>query len=269
MNPLMYGMPTLLELPSMEANAALCRALGLSFIELNMNLPQYQADAMDLDALHRIAQQHGLYYTLHLEEALSPCDVNPRIARAYTETALQAIGIARRLNMPIINMHLAEGIYFTLPEGRVFLFEQYKGAYLAALRAFRDACEAAIGGAGILICVENTDGWGRASFLAEGVDLLLESPVFALTLDIGHNATAGGGDEPWMLSREGLLRHMHLHDALPSQQRNHLPFGAGALDLPRYLALAQARGCRAVLETKTVAALRQSVAWLQKGGWMG
>jgi sugar phosphate isomerase/epimerase len=269
MNSFAYGMPTLLELPSPAATAALCRALGLSFIELNMNLPPYQADVMDLDALERIAGQHGLYYTLHLDEALSPCDFNPRIARAYTETALQAIGIARRLGMPILNMHLAKGIFFTLPEGRVFLFEQYKAVYLQALRAFRDACAAAIGGANILICVENTSGWERASFLAEGLALLLESPVFALTLDTGHNANAGGGDEPWMLRREGLLRHMHLHDALPAARRDHLPLGAGALDLPHYLALAQARGCRVVLETKTGAGLRQSVDWLKGRGWMG
>jgi sugar phosphate isomerase/epimerase len=268
MNGITYGMPTLIELPSPEATAVLCNALGLSFIELNMNLPQYQAGAMDVEALERIAQRHGIYYTIHLDEALNPCDFNPLIARAYAETAVQAIGIARRLKMPLVNMHLAKGVYFTLPEGKVFLFEQYKAAYLAALRAFRDACEAAIGSAGMLICVENTSGWGRASFLAEGLDLLLGSPVFALTLDIGHNATSGGSDESWMLTRPEKLRHMHLHDALPAARRDHLPLGAGALDLPHYLALAGARGCRVVLETKTVEGLRQSVDWLKEGGWL-
>lgn len=33
------GMPALIEIKSIEACAALCRELGLQFIELNMNLP--------------------------------------------------------------------------------------------------------------------------------------------------------------------------------------------------------------------------------------
>ena len=41
-----FGMPVLLELDTLEQNAALCRELGLSFVELNMNLPQYQLGEM-------------------------------------------------------------------------------------------------------------------------------------------------------------------------------------------------------------------------------
>ena len=42
-----FGMPTLIEIKSLEACAALCRELGLAFVELNMNLPEYQADKLD------------------------------------------------------------------------------------------------------------------------------------------------------------------------------------------------------------------------------
>ena len=41
------GMPTLTELPELEDCAALCRELGLQFLELNMDLPQYQVSAID------------------------------------------------------------------------------------------------------------------------------------------------------------------------------------------------------------------------------
>lgn len=33
------GMPTLIELPDIDASANLCHELGLQFVELNMNLP--------------------------------------------------------------------------------------------------------------------------------------------------------------------------------------------------------------------------------------
>ena len=49
---------------------------------------------------------------------------------------------------------------------------------------------------------------------------------------------------------------MHLHDCRGGQ--DHLPLGAGALDWRGALALARARGVRAVVEVKTEAALRAS-----------
>lgn len=42
-----YGMPTLIENKTLDDNIALCRKLGLSFIELNMNFPEYQIDKIE------------------------------------------------------------------------------------------------------------------------------------------------------------------------------------------------------------------------------
>ncbi|MEY8357128.1 hypothetical protein AALB39_27815 [Lachnospiraceae bacterium 54-53] len=41
-----FGMPTLIELAGLEENARPCNSLGLKFIELNMNLPQYQVEIL-------------------------------------------------------------------------------------------------------------------------------------------------------------------------------------------------------------------------------
>lgn len=40
-------MPTLIELNSLEDTIQLCKELQLSFIELNMNLPQYQIERFE------------------------------------------------------------------------------------------------------------------------------------------------------------------------------------------------------------------------------
>ena len=42
-----FGMPTLIENRTLEENAALCGELGLRFIELNMNFPEYQIDKIE------------------------------------------------------------------------------------------------------------------------------------------------------------------------------------------------------------------------------
>lgn len=253
------GMPTLIELPGPEDCAGLCRELGLQFIELNMNLPQYQTDRIDIERLERIKEEYGIYFTIHLDENLNPSDFNRYVAQAYRQTAADAIQLAKRLEVPVLNMHLSPGIHFKLPGKKVDLFSAYQGEYQESMRRFRDACEAAIGGSDMKICVENTDGY--RDFQLRALDILLGSPDFALTFDIGHNHGAGGGDEAWILRHRERLIHFHLHDAKGAWC--HLPFGEGELDVLRYLHLAESQNGRAVLEVKTAAGLRQSVEWLK------
>ena len=255
-------MPTLLEIESLDECAELCRGLGLDFIELSMSLPMYQPDKLDITRLARIAAKHDIYYTIHLDENMNPCDFNEHIANAGLKTILATIEAAKRLGMPVVNMHLSEGVWFTLPDKRVFLFDKYHEIYFQKLLHFRNQCEMVIGEADIKICIENTNGYGRAAFLEKSLEMLLNSPAFALTFDIGHNAGTGFADEPIIISRIDKLAHMHIHDAKGSN--NHLPLGLGELDLIKYLDLAKTHNCRAVLEVKTVNGLQHSVEWLRK-----
>lgn len=257
------GMPTLIELPDLTDCVELCRELGLQFVELNMNLPQYQIGQTAVDRFRSLRERYGVYFTLHLDENLNVCDYNPYVSQAYTRTVMEAVQAAKQLEIPVLNMHLSRGVYFTLPEKKVFLFDIYRERYLADMRAFRDRCTAAASASDIRICVENSSGF--TGFQVEALDLLLESPVFALTFDIGHSCSAGGGDEAVILQRQNKLIHFHIHDARGTQ--NHLPLGDGDIHIPGYLALADRCGGRAVLETKTAEGLRKSVRWLRETGF--
>ena len=69
------GMPTLLEAAGAEESAALCAELGLQFVELNMNLPEYADPAhMDREKLCALRVKYGVYFTLHLVERLGRWD---------------------------------------------------------------------------------------------------------------------------------------------------------------------------------------------------
>ena len=94
--------------------------LGLQFVELNMNPPQYQTDQIHAERLQKIGEKYKVYFALHLDENLNPCGFNPHIAQAYRRTTLESIRSAKKLKMPILNMHLSRGVYFTLPERKVF-----------------------------------------------------------------------------------------------------------------------------------------------------
>ena len=258
-------MPTLIELPDAESCAALARELGLQFVELNMSFPQYQPETLDERKLRDIMDRYGVYFTIHADENTDPCSVNERIADVYADTVEYAVELSKKLGIPTINMHLLRGVYVTLPTRRTFIYAENEDFYLEKLRAFRERMEKAVGDSGVRICVENTDGYDLP-FLVHGVDTLLESPVFGLTFDIGHDHAIGEIDKPFILARENRLHHMHMHDGAGTKV--HLALGDGELDIAWYKALAEKHDCRIVLETKTVAALKKSVQYLRERGMM-
>jgi len=102
------GMPALIEMDSVEQNAALCRELGLDFIELNANLPMYQRP--DTAHFRRVADTYGVFYTIHLDDNMDVCDFNPRVARAYTDTVLETVRTAQELGVPVKYAGVGEGI---------------------------------------------------------------------------------------------------------------------------------------------------------------
>jgi len=255
-----YGMPTLIELPEIEDCAALCAELGLQFVEFNMNLPQYQPNTLDLSRLERAAKKNGIYYTIHLDENMNVADFNPYVVEGYFRTVRETIGLAKRLEIPVLNMHLSRGVHFTLPDRKVFLFDAYREEYLRGITAFRDLCQDAIGEAPIKVCVENYSGF--TDFQIDALNVLLESPVFGLTLDVGHNHCTDYRDEPVILANADRLRHMHMHDV--QGRKDHQALGTGDVNLQKYFTLAEERSCTVLLETKTIAGLRQSVYWKLK-----
>lgn len=267
-----FGMPTLIENRTLEENAALCADLGLKFIELNMNFPEYQTDRLEqTDRLVSIAEQAGIYYTIHLDENLNIADFNPLVSEAYLETVHRTVLTAKELmflrdrfgdsSQPlIINMHMNHGIYITLPDRKVQMYDRDFDTYMKSFSDFRARCEDWIGDSDVMITVENTDGF--RDYEKKAIEYLLESPGFGLTWDIGHSKAAGEKDVPFILDHQEKLIHFHIHDGSERPPKNHLALGDGDIDLLERLKLAGSRNARCVLETKTVEALRRSVKWL-------
>ncbi len=257
---LKYGAPTMVEMESLEQGCQVCRELGLDFLELNINFPQHLLPALDAQRLRSLAEEYGIFYTLHLDDEMSIADFNPYIAQGYCQTVYDAIELSKALGIQKLNMHMSRGAKYTLPDRVIYFFEAYQQDYFARIRAFRDECEQRIGDADITICVENTSGF--LPFQRKAVELLLESPVFGLTFDIGHNYCAGDMDEEWILAHADRLKHFHIHDCQEGK-KDHRTLGTGVLDVKRYLDIAQRLGCTAVVETKTVESLQKSMEWIR------
>ena len=255
-----YGIPTLIELNTVEEHCALCAKLGLQFVELNTNFPAQQLHLLDGAHLRSLAEKYGIFYTIHLNDEMPVADFNPTVAKGYTDAVLETIDFAKKIGAKVLNMHISEGARYTRPDGVVFFYQAYLADYLQRITDFRNACEAAIGQSGIRIAMENSKAY--YPFQKQALDLLLESPAFALTLGIGHNYCSGYADEDWILQRRNRLIHMHIHDA-KNGRNDHLPLGYGEMDIPKYLSLAESLDCTAVIEVKTLEGLEQSLPALQ------
>jgi len=273
-----FGMPTLIELNSLKENVELCKKLKLNFIELNMNIPLFSVLGIEdennfelkkiIEELNFYQKEFGIYFTIHLDENFNFADSNIYIKNAYLKTLKAVIKNSKKINCPIINMHLNKGIYFTLPTEKVFLFEKYKEEFNNSLEEFIKFCNCEISDSNIFISIENTDGW--TDFEKKSIEKILMNKNFSLTFDIGHSQAIGNIDQDFILKNKSKLKHFHIHDGtLPNAAtkqfgKNHLQLGTGNINLKEKIYLAKETNSRCVIETKTVESLVESVKWITK-----
>ena len=179
-----FGMPTLIENKTLLDNINLCSRLNLDFIELNMNFPEYQLEQLErTDFLLEEGERKKIYFTIHLDENLNIADFNNLVSDAYLETVRRTIDVAKKLvplckkygnkNQPLtLNMHMNHGIYITLPDRKVRMYEHDFETYINSFRRFKTKCEEWIGGADIKIVVENV--------VIETLKIVVENFVYVL-----------------------------------------------------------------------------------------
>lgn len=250
-----FGIPTLIEHESMEEAAKMAAELGFDFVEMNMNLP-WVCKAMTNAEIGRLRSLYNVNFTIHADENLFFCDFNDRVSKAHLDTMIEAVAFAKTNKIPLINFHMSQGVYFTLPDEKIFLFERYENEYQKKLRDFALQCSEAADGQ-VALCIENT-GLNHP-FVHRAIEALLQYSSFRLTWDIGHDYTAGNCDTPFLMKHIDCIQHMHLHDS--RGKSCHLPLGKGESNPDKYLKIAHPE--RVVIEVKSILGLRESIPWLK------
>ena len=253
-----FGIPTLMEFENLEDCASFASSLSLHFVEISMDLPLYQTINLSSSYINKLKEKYGVFFTFHLPAFLNFSDFNPFVKGAWLKTVKEVINLAKETESPIINMHLNKGDYFTLPNGKVNLFDKYEDYYLSGVREFISLCENEIGKSNIKITIENTGEF--TSFQKKALGLFLKSEIFGLCFDIGHDYKHGKKDESFILENQNKLYHMHFHDA--TKEKDHLPPYEGENDLNKYLYLANRLDAKVVLEVKTKEGVEKAVNYL-------
>jgi len=257
-----FGMPALIELPTVADYVTACRELELSFVELNMNLPVCCPESLTASDARALAEEADIEFTLHLPEDMDLGCLHRGMRRAHLQRAISAVEWAADAGIEIVNLHVNPGVYFTLPDSRVFIYGVYSERFLAGLEeSFEELLEKARE-TNVTVCVENT-GFLHPH-MAQAVEALSEIPGFWLTWDVGHDAKSHYRDQEVLARHEDRIAHMHLHDY--DGIRDHQPLYMGQLDISVPVAFARERDMRVLIEVKTKEALVQSVEGLQTHG---
>ena len=229
-----------------------------------MSFPQYLPESFDMQKLKRTLAESGIFLTIHADEQLNPFDFNGAVSRCYFEVMKSSIRFALELGIPVINLHLLKGVYVTLPGKVILLTDVYAEEYFTRVREFIAMCEEEIGNAPLKICIENVDSNPFTESQLKALPLFMASPVFALTLDVGHEMCLKMADSHVFSEYPDKLVHMHLHDC--DGKKPHLALGDGILDIENKIA--QFHGDTCLVEVKTIAGLEVSSKYLKAKGYI-
>jgi len=255
-----FGMPTLVECADIFECCAVAEKYGLDFIEINMSFPQYQPSSLDVEKLISITKEKGIIYTIHADEMLNPFDFNDAVSECYFGVMRDTIRFAKSIGAPVINMHLLKGVYVTLPGKVILLNDVYSDKYREKVGQFIKMCEIEIGNSPLRIAIENVDSNPFTESQLAVLPMFMASPVFALTLDTGHEHCLDYVDSSVSKAYPDKLIHMHLHDARGKSA--HLPLGSADVDvLGKLELLPKDKTC--LIEVKTIAGLDESIKYLK------
>lgn len=249
------GMPTLIEYNTVLDNVKLAKELGLSFVELNLDLPYCKLN----DELKQLSLENNIEFTVHLSEKLDVGELDNDLRRAYLKKIETVIQKGAKLNIRKYNLHLDPGIHFSLPDRKIFIYEKYLDEYK---RSLYESCIFLNGLAkkfDVEIMFENVK---LPNYLKEGFMIVGSFERLFFTLDMGHDLKNNSGAEEFFLDYNSKkIKHVHIHDF--DGKSDHIALGSGFLDAFKKMKLIRKLGVYAVIEVKEKDELVKSVEFLR------
>ncbi len=258
----LFGIPVLIGHQDLRPNLELCRELGLDFVELNVNLPYSFPENISSREM-RAAMKDGMRFSVHLHDELDLGSLQPSVRQGHLERCEEVLRWGSRHGVFLINLHLNPGVYFTLPDRKVWVYQRYLDEHIDSLNSSLSRLSSLAGSLGIRICLENT-GHFVLPFMRRAVESVLDLPSVGLCWDIGHDGRSGFGEEDFMIGHIDRVWHMHFHD-WDGRSDHQIPY-TGRLDCDRYLRTASERDMSVLVEVKTEEAVRTAVRVMRDRG---
>ena len=241
-------MPILVEFHSLSENIDLCKKLNLDFIELNLDIPYCFIDRLDTNSLK------NNNFTIHLSEKFDVGELNNSLRNFYLNEIEKIISFGIKYNIFKYNLHLDPGIHFSLPDKKIFIYEEYIDDYL---RAYEDSCN-------ILSKIANKynatilfENVKVESYTLKVIDIIAKYDNLFFTLDLGHNIRYGNLAKEKFMEYSNKIKHIHLHDFNGS--KDHQELFTGILNVKDELDFCKQHSLDVLIEVKRKEELINSV----------
>lgn len=241
-------MPILVEFHSLSENIDLCKKLDLDFIELNLDIPYCFIDRLDTNSLK------NNNFTIHLSEKFDVGELNNSLRNFYLNEIEKIISFGTKYNIFKYNLHLDPGIHFSLPDKKIFIYEEYIDDYL---RVYEDSCN-------ILSKIANKynatilfENVKVESYTLKVIDLIAKYDNLFFTLDLGHNIRYGNLAKEKFMQYSNKIKHIHLHDFNGS--KDHQELFTGLLNVKEELNFCKQHNLDVLIEVKRKEELINSV----------
>lgn len=241
-------MPILVEFHSLSENIDLCKKLDLDFIELNLDIPYCFIDRLDTNSLK------NNNFTIHLSEKFDVGELNNSLRNFYLNEIEKIISFGIKYNIFKYNLHLDPGIHFSLPNKKIFIYEEYIDDYL---RAYEDSCNILSKLANkynATILFENVK---VESYTLKVIDIIAKYDNLFFTLDLGHNIRYGNLAKEKFMEYSNKIKHIHLHDFNGS--KDHQELFTGILNVKDELDFCKQHSLDVLIEVKRKEELINSV----------
>ena len=250
------GMPTLVELDSLEQNIELCQKLQLNFIEINMDLPYCFPNRINWE---EIKKYKDIELTVHLSEILDIGNINEDVRKQQINLIKeQILFLKKKAAIKRYNLHLNKGVYFTLPNKNIYIYEKYEKEYLDSIRkSFKELSEFAVEQE-VCICLENTT---ITSNIKKAFKEVINYSNIYYTLDVGHDMKNAEQASRIFMENPSKIKHLHIHDF--DGKADHLELGTGKIDIKKYLSFCKENNCYGVIEIKRREELEKSINYIK------
>ena len=175
-------MPILVEFHSLAENIELCHELNLDFIELNLDIPYCFPENMD----SKLLKENN--FTLHLSEKVDVGELNNSLREFYLNEIEKIISFGTKYNIFKYNLHLDPGIHYSLPDNKVFIYQEYLNDYLKAYKSSCDILSNIANKYNATILFENVK---METYTLKAIEIISNYDNLFFTLDLGHNIRYG------------------------------------------------------------------------------
>lgn len=254
------GMPALVEYSTLNELVELCLRLKLDFIELNMNLPYNFIENVKPGELLKIRKDTNIEFTMHMPDEADFGSFYASVRRGYVELFSDTIDWAEEAGVGLLNMHIMEGAKMTLPDKKVYVYEQYadefKNNFLNSISIISEKALKK----NTRLSIENSSNFHHR-YIQKILDKCILYPNVGLTWDTGHDCVSGFTDKQYLKLHEDEVIHMHLHDAVGT--KDHQVLFEGSLDIAELFTFARKKEISVLVEVKTAKALEKSIMALK------